>query len=348
MKFAYVNTQNIFPHDIHLIDGLRQLGHEVNEICEKGTGIKKYLNLARKIRTYNKSVNAIFVGYTSPLFVPIVKLMSQHPIIFNAASSQYEANVVSREEESFGIFKTIKWLAIDFFSFHFSDKILLESNEQIKYIKKTFFVSKKKLIRSWTGLNESEFFFDSSITKRVDFTVLFRGRFLPESGILTVIQAAKILENQDIKFLIIGHGYLYRKVNAMMAELSPKNLQMLNNKLSIQELRNLMLSCHISLGQLANHPRLDRTLPCKLFESLALKLPYLTGRNKAALKLLTENKSCICVNPGDEQDLAKKILEMRNNPIRLETIGNSGYELYKNELTSKKLAEKIIAECFKK
>ena len=161
-----------------------------------------------------------------------------------------------------------------------------------------------------------------------------------------MIEAAKILEDQNVKFLVIGHGFLYKKVNALMAELSPKNLEMQNQRLSIKELRELMLSCHISLGQLADHPRLDRTLPCKLFESLAMKLPYLTGRNKAALELLTENETCACANPGDASDLAQKILSLKNDPVQLNAIGQNAYELYKNKLTSRRLAEEVMTACF--
>ncbi|MEK7607793.1 MAG: glycosyltransferase family 4 protein [Patescibacteria group bacterium] len=330
MRFCYLNTKNIYPQDRHLIDGLRELGHEVCEM-EKKSGQR----------------DAIIVGFTSPLSVISARFFTRDKIIFNATVSQYEANIISRREYGPFCICAVKWWLIDFLSFHLSSIVLLESNAQIEFVSRFFFVQKKKLVRSFSGVNEKEFYFDQHIKKNGKFTILFRGRFLPESGILTVIEAAKKLENSGVQFLVIGHGFMYREFNVLMAKLQPKNVEHIHDKLSVDTLRELMLSCHISLGQLANHPRLERTLPCKLFESLALGLPYLTGRNKAIFEILEENKTCIVVNQNDPDDLAQKILEMKDDRKTLDRIGKAGYDLYKQKLTSKKLAQDFMNACFK-
>ena len=192
------------------------------------------------------------------------------------------------------------------------------------------------------GVDENVFFFDPEIKKYTEFTVLFRGRFLPESGILTVIEAAKMLEDKGVKFLVIGHGFMYREVGALMKKLAPKNLTMLSETLPPKELRKKMLACHISLGQLARHPRLERTLPGKLFESLALKLPYLTGRNKGVLELLQDNETCITTDPENAPMLAEKILFLKTHPETLQRITENGYALYREKLTSKILVKDLL------
>ena len=107
---------------------------------------------------------------------------------------------------------------------------------------------------------------------------------------------------------------MYREVNALMDKLKPKNIELVSERLPEYELRERMLGAHISLGQLANHPRLSRTLPAKLFESLALGLPYLTGRNAGILELLKENETCIATEPGNPDDLAKKFFICETTP----------------------------------
>lgn len=345
MRFVYLNAANLYAHDKHLIDGLRELGHEVHEINEKG-GFRARNIIKTRLREENKQNDPIIVGFPTPVLVLVARTITTGKIFFNACSSQYEANIVSRKVSPISL-QALKWWLLDFLSFHLSTKVLLESNEQIDYVHKLVFISKKKLVRSFSGLNEKDFFYDPSIQKKKEFTVMFRGRFLTESGILTVIEAAKILENTDIKFRVMGAGFMYREVGAIMKELHPSNLEMINGTLAIEDLRKKMMECHISLGQLADHPRLERTLPCKLFESLALKLPYLTGRNKGALEVLEENKTCIAVRPGDAQDLADKILELQKHPEILAKIGEAGYNLYKEKLTSRKLAEETITACLK-
>ena len=201
-------------------------------------------------------------------------------------------------------------------------------------------------MRSWTGVDEKEFYYDPQVKKKEKFTVLFRGRFLPESGILTVIEAAKKLEDAGIQFLIIGDGFMYKEVNALMEKLSPKNVERIPKTLPFDELRKQMLSCHISLGQLADHPRLLRTLPCKLFESLALGLPYLTGRNAGVLELLNEDETCFAVEPGNSDNLAEKILFLKNNPAMLKKVAEQGHQLFKEKLASRHLATEVIEDCF--
>jgi glycosyltransferase involved in cell wall biosynthesis len=78
-----------------------------------------------------------------------------------------------------------------------------------------------------------------------------------------------------------------------------------------------------------------------------LGLPYLTGRNKAALEILEDGKTCITVNPGDPDDLVKKILELKKNRETLTLISEAGYNLYKEKLTSEKLAFDVLESCSK-
>ncbi|HVU06286.1 MAG TPA: glycosyltransferase [Candidatus Paceibacterota bacterium] len=341
MRLLYLNSENLYTQDTHLIQGFRELGHEVIEIAEKKESFS-YSRLISRLRSEWRQGDVVIVGYPSPLLAIRAKLSTRLPIIFNAVSSQWEANVVSRGEIGFLGWKALKSYAIDFISFHLSSRILLESNAQIEYASRLFLVPKSKCVLSYSGIDERDFFYDASVQKRPDFTVLFRGRFLPESGILTVIEAAKRLEDSEIRFLVIGHGFMYRKVNALLVELAPRNLEHIHDRLPAHELRRRMLECHISLGQLARHPRLDRTLPCKLFESIALKLPYLTGRNKAIFEVLEENVTCAAVEPASADELVAKIIALKENPDTCERLAAAGYDLYKSRLTSKKLAEGVF------
>jgi len=343
MRFCYIQTGNNYAPDKHLIDGLRQNEHTVFEISGQGIGIKKYLQLARTFLKNKTSCEAVIVGYTLPHFVPLIRFLTLKKVIFNAVASQYEANIISRGTHSPWSFAALKWWLIDTLSFHISSHVLLESNAQIEYIHTLFLVPHKKMKRLWIGTDEAIFFRDTSIKKYPEFTVLFRAAFLPESGIDTIIKTAKLLEDKGVNFLIIGRGFLYRTVNSLMEELHPKNLTLIQEILPYDELRGKMLSCHVSLGQVADHQRLARTLPFKLYESLALGLPYLTGRSAGVLELLKDGETCITVDPGNPSKLAGKILFLKNNPEVLTQIGEQGYAFYHTNLASQKVTQELIA-----
>lgn len=340
MRFLYLNTENLYTQDTHLIQGLRELGHEVIEITEKKQAFS-YKSLIRSLRREVRPDDVVIVGYPSPILAILARFATTRPIVFNATASQWEANVVSRGDIGMLGIKALRSYVIDLLSFHLSSKVLLESKEQCRYVSRLFLVPKSKLVVSYSGVDERDFFYEPT-PKTERFTVLFRGRFLPESGILTVLEAAKLLEDEGVRFLVIGHGFMYREYNALVKALQPKNVTQLHEWIPPAELRRKMLECHASLGQLADHPRLDRTLPCKLFESLALKLPYLTGRNKGAMEILEDGATCIAANPSDARDLAAKILMLRDDAMLRDRIAQAGYELYKKRLTSKALAQDVI------
>ena len=165
---------------------------------------------------------------------------------------------------------------------------------------------------------------------------------MPEAGAEYVIQAAKILEKENINFIMQAGGMLLGKIEKMIKDIRPANLELRSDFVPHDELRTIMQKCHISLGQLSDHPRLDRTIPHKVYESLAMKLPYLTAANKGILELVKAGETCITCEPADAKSLAEKILWAKNNYSSAQKIAENGYNLYKKELASSVLAKKLI------
>lgn len=343
MRICYFTlTRNIPPRDAVYLNGLKENGAEIIECKDHSPSWRKFWALYKKHRLIKNDYDVLVTGYTAHILVPFARLISRKKIVFNALSSLYEGIIVSRGQSSPFSFRGIYCWLIDFFAFHLAHLPLLESQEQVNYVSKKFFVSPKKLLKSWTGANDQDFFYDPAIPKAKDFTVLFRGGFLPESGVEYALEAAKILKDENIKFRIIGNGLFAPAAEKILASFDSRHVEWIKNKLPPAELRKKMQECHLSLGQLSSHPRLNRTIPHKAFESAAIKIPYLTARNKAVLELFKENETCFTCHPANAQDLARKILDLKNNPAERERISANAYRLYQQELTPKILAAKLL------
>ncbi len=154
------------------------------------------------------------------------------------------------------------------------------------------------------------------------------------------------MEDSGIKFLIIGNGFLKKEVVALYESLHPKNVRLVLEYVEDDELRGMMLQSHVSLGQFERHKRLSRTIPHKCFESLALGLPYITAEAEGVAELLTHGESCLFVKPGDPQDLARKILMLKENDSLRERLASAGRKLYTEELTPRHLSQKIVELLF--
>ncbi len=323
------------------IRGLRKNGAELLDFFLHEGGIQRYTGI---IRCYwqNRDCDFVIIGYASPQAAILLRLISRKKIIYNALCSEFERKVVSRNLASRYSLKGFYYWFLDFLACNMSNLTMLETQHQIDYFVKLFHIQRKKFYLAWTGVDEERFFYQANIQKYEIFTVVFRGRLLPEAGGEYVVEAAKILENEPIKIIMLANGMLLPKIQDKIRELKPKNLELITEFLPDEKLREIMHKCHVSLGQLSSHDRLERTIPHKAYESIALRLPYLTARNPAVLELFKEGETCIACDGANAHNLAEKILWAKNHRDDITRIANNGYNYYKEKLTSEILAKSLL------
>ena len=333
MKICYISFKLDNPRDQITLRGFKEIGVEVEVLSFDG-----YLKLLKDFRRLEAKIDLVMVGYASSVLIIFLRLFTRKRIIYNALATFYDSMVISRNQS------LVRYWLIDFLAFSFADKIFLECRAQKDLVVRIFKIRPEKISVHFVGTDDKQFYFDPSVPKLSQFTVVFRGMFLPEAGADIAIRAAKELEGTGIKVRIIGRGLLKKDMANLVQELKPTNVELITEMLPIEELRKKMLECHLSLGQLANHPRVHTTIPHKVFESMAMKLPYLTGDNKGVMEFLTDGETCFTVPPGDYHALARKILVLKDRPKELEQVAENAYQLYQREFTPKILAWKILEE----
>ncbi len=322
--------------------GLKENSLECVECVDNSKSFSKFINLIKKHRLIKNDYDFMVVGYLSNIVVPLARLISKKKVIYNALCSMYEGEILDREKYrkiSFGAFYI--W-ARDFIAFHSANLILVESESQKKFLSKTFFINKNKMKVLLTGASSDVFYPSEDIKKNDNFSVVFRGWFLPATGAEYVIEAAKILKDKNIKFLVIGRGMLREKIEDMIKKYDLDNVELITEFLPDDVLREKMLSCNAILGQFADHSRMHRTIQNKTFEALALKMPYITMESISNRELLKDKENCLFVRPADANDLAEKILELKNNVKLQEEIAESGYCLYKDKLNPKAIGKEFL------
>ncbi len=331
------------PRDGVYLEGLKKRGIEVIECVDNSSGLLKFFRLAKKLRILKNQYDIIWVGYLSTMVVPLARLVSRRKIVFNSLDSWYDRTVLDRGEYSKFSPKALLILLFDFLAFHMADTILVESEQQKLFIAKKFFVSPKKLEVAFTGVDENVFHPDSSVIKAENFTVVFRGMFLPATGVEVVIEAARILKNEDILFRIIGWGQpLQDKLKKMILDYKLQNVNLTTVFLPPDELRRTMLSAHVMLGQFADHERLNRTIQNKNFEALALGMPFVTRDSASNRELLTDGENCFFVPAADAKALAAKIVQLKNSQMAMTALSHGARLTYTKECKEKVLAEKVF------
>ena len=68
-------------------------------------------------------------------------------------------------------------------------------------------------------------------------------------------------------------------------------------------------------------------LPNKLFEYIAMKRPVVSSLSPSLTGLFDDN-AIAYFKPDDEQDLARRIIELYDNPARAEQLAQNAHEVY--------------------
>ncbi|MCR4311542.1 MAG: glycosyltransferase [Candidatus Taylorbacteria bacterium] len=332
----------VAPRDRVYLEGLQKRGMSVLTCVDNARGFQKFFNLVRKHRALRGRYDILWVGYLSTMVVPLAWLITKKKIVFNALDSWYDRSVCDRGEHTpFSLTALLIWLT-DFLAFHLSTVVLVESEQQKLFIAKRFLVNPKKLEVVFTGVDEAIFHPDPSIKKAGTFTVVFRGMFLPATGVEYVIEAARLLKDEDINFRIIGWGEpLQSKLQKMISEYGLTKVTLTTIFLSPDELRATMLSAHVMLGQFSSHPRMGRTIQNKTIEALALGMPYITRDSPSNRELLTDGYDCLFVAGANPRMIAEKILLLKRSPELLLSLSVSARETFELKCNKDVIIKKI-------
>ncbi|MDC3122054.1 glycosyltransferase family 4 protein, partial [Prochlorococcus sp. AH-716-J21] len=166
------------------------------------------------------------------------------------------------------------------------------------------------------------------------FVVLYSGNMGLAHDIDTILEAAKILkDDKKILFLLIGEGPGYEKVRKFIFNFNIKNLKLF----PFQEQKKLKYTlplASISLVSL-NSGLEDFLIPSKTFFYLSAGSPLISISNlKSELSnLIIKNKIGLVSNPGDSNELARKIKELQSDPNRLKEMKKNARELVKNNFS---------------
>ena len=343
MKICYFGKYNPeYSRNRVIIKGLKENGAEIIECRSDLSGIRKYFDLIKKHHKIRGQYDILIAGFPANQSVVLAKFLTRKQIVMDAFVSFYDSMVFDRKVCSpYGLRALYYWF-LDWLPARLADKILLDTKAHIDYFVKTFHVKKEKFERVFVGTDDSEMYFDPVMkTERDYFLVHYHASFLPLQGIDYIIRAAKILENKNIRFRIIGHGPEYSKIIKLAQDLRIDNIDFVK-PVPYEKLRQYISSADIALGIFGQTAKTGRVIPNKIFEAIACSRAIITADEPAVRELFTDHENIIFCRPADPEDLAEKILELKNDLVLREKIEIKGYELFRVKATSKIIAADLL------
>ena len=303
--------------------------------------IKAYVKLFLKHLKLDYDI--MIIPWRGILTLPLAKIIHRKPIIYFPAFSIYDTLVKDRKKIRENSLKAKIIHLIDNLACKVTDRIVLESTEEIDYFVKEFGLPKEKFRQLPLAADESIFFPQLNNEVSDKFTVFFFGTFIPLHGVETIVRSAIILQNHsNISFIICGDGQTRPEIEKIIQENNLKNIKLLGLVSKETLLENLKNS-DVCLGIFGNTLKARKVVTNKVFQILASRKPLITMDSPAARESKLESgKNCVLVPPSSPEKLAEAILFMKDNSEKREQLAVAGYQTYVNHLSMNIVGKQLV------
>lgn len=312
------------------------------EIAPTGREFYKDIIKFRKYIKNQKGPRLVIIMSPSHKIVPFLQFLPRTKLVFDAGWSLTESSL-QRKNIPLRAKTIIKNFILDFMAFHLSELILLETDNQKKYVRKQFIVKKSKMIHLCTGFDETQVsrkpnhFYRTKweqLKEQNKFSkiIVFRGKYNEESGLENLARITSILAKEHFLFVVI-------------TDRVPKQIIFSKKTIVIQEyvewdeLREIYKICDFFVGQLSFNRRLANTIPHKAFEAGFFGLPYITARNSGIEEIYNDSQ-VIYLNVNISTEFAHRVRTLTQDKTDLYRKAIS--LKYQNDLSQKVIGEQIL------
>jgi glycosyltransferase involved in cell wall biosynthesis len=112
--------------------------------------------------------------------------------------------------------------------------------------------------------------------------------------------------------------------------------------MSKSELVGYVQNAFVSLVPLKGTPVLDTSSPNKFFESLAAGVPIIQNTKGWMKDFLEEHNVGLTLDPNNPKELAKALIQMKDNPQSTKEMGKRSLEIAKKLFDKNHLAQKML------
>jgi len=289
---------------------------------------------------------AVIVGYNGYFDMAVARALTKirkKNLIFTPVFPLYETAIEDRQYVNQNSLKAKIIHLIDTTSCRLADLVLIETQTYLDYYCQEFNLPEEKFFKIPLGADESNYAPQprKGLKNESTLRVLFYGKFIPLQGIPTIVEAAKFLErHEDIAFEVIGSGQLTPTIQDLAQKLKIRNVSFID-WVNYHDLPLHIQAADICLGIFGTTHKARRGIPIKVYESLAMKKPVITGSTPAAREVFTDKVDCVLCETGNSEALAEAILLLKENEHLREDIAAAGYRLYQRLFSSEQIAKKF-------
>jgi len=290
-----------------------------------------------------------FVAYMGHFLVPLMRFVTQKPIIYDFYLSLYDVMCHDRKlykpESLLGRFTY--WLEKK--SLQDATTIIVDTQKLIDTLSEEYSIDKEKFVRVPLTINEEHVYPQEVTRYKEHFTVLYVGSYIPLHGTEVIIEAAKILQekNEAISLLMIGQGPDLEKCQKLAKNYGLNNIEF-KGFMPLADLNHYYNACDINLGLFNDGERANAVVLNKTNDAFRVGKPHLTLKTDAMKESFSDNKDIFYVKDTKPETLANRIITLKNNPALVKEVGKNALLAYDTKLSNAKAIEILEEKIFSK
>jgi glycosyltransferase involved in cell wall biosynthesis len=328
-----------------LRNGFEKNGWQVEECRidpKVSRGLWKYIVLARAgLHARKQKHDLVLVCFPGHSVVWLARLLFGERIIFDAFLSLYDSNVFDRKVYSEDSWRAKRDMFLDTWSCRLARKVLLDTFEHIEYFVATFDLPREKFERVWISADDTVFF-PTHVPEEAMFTVHFHGTFIPLQGISYIVEAAKMLRDEGIRFRIVGSGQESEVIRKKILESNLESVIECTGKVPVERIPGYMAGAQVVLGIFGDTQKTRRVIPNKVFEALAMGKAIITADTPAMREVPGIAEVLILIPAADAAALAEAIKGLMDDEDRRKSLGVSARVLFEKEFLPERIVRRLI------
>lgn len=289
------------------------------------------------------------IGHIDVFPARVLAWLRAKPVVFDAFFSLYDTVIEDRKLYSPGSIQARLLRFIDRWSCRLSDLVLLDTNEHIDYFCREFGLDRSRFLALPPGTDQANFYPRPEPEDDGILDCISCNSYIPLHGIDVQLDAAALLKDEDdIRFTLVGKGQLYQEMRDRAQERKLENVHFIEGWFTHAELSEMIASADVAFGVFGVTEKARRVIPYKVYNSLAMKKPVITGGSPPAREFFEDGVQALLSPLGDAQALAEQIVRLRDDPGLRKRIAGQGHELFLEKCTSAGMGKAIVEELEKR
>lgn len=283
-------------------------------------------------------------GHLDVLLLRALQLLRRRPLVFDPFLSLHDTVVEDRGLVRAGSWRARLLRGLDAWAGRLADAVLVDTDAMGRRFEQDLGVPAGRTVRVFVG-EEPELFGTGGAEPAPEpsappLEVLWFGTHIPLHGARTIVEAARALGGERVRFTLVGAGQELEETAAAARGLG--HVLVLPRFLEPAELKERIRRSHVLLGIFGATAKANRVIPCKVFDALSAGRALITADTPAARELLTPDRDALLVPPGDPGALAEAILRLRDDPHLRRELARRGLRLYRERATPAVLGGELL------